>query len=52
MFAATVGTGPVAVAEAGGTTDAVAWVPRADVAAGALPVSSLVTAALGMRPGR
>ena len=35
-----------------GTTDAVAWVPVADVEAGAVPVSTVVTAALRMGAAR
>ena len=37
------------VVEGEGTTDAVAWVPLADVAAGAVPVLDLVTTALAAR---
>ena len=35
-----------------GTTDAAAWFDLAEVTAGDLPVASVVTAGLGMRPGR
>jgi 8-oxo-dGTP diphosphatase len=35
------------LAEEDGTTDAVAWVPVADVGSGALPVLDLVRAAVG-----
>jgi ADP-ribose pyrophosphatase YjhB (NUDIX family) len=38
------------VAETDGTTDAVAWVPLADVESGALPVLDVVTHALRARP--
>ena len=37
--------------DADGTTDAVAWVPVAEVVSGAVPVSTLVTAALDMGAG-
>ena len=47
VFAATVGTdAEPQVAETGGTTDAVAWVPVADVESGAVDVLDLVTHAL------
>jgi 8-oxo-dGTP diphosphatase len=36
------------LAETGGTTDAVAWVPVADIESGALPVLDLVRGALGV----
>jgi hypothetical protein len=52
VFAATVN--PAAeprVVESGGTTDAVAWVPVADVASGSVPVLDLVTHALGFETG-
>ena len=52
VFTATVAAGEPEVQETGGTTDAVAWVPLADVGSGALPVAEVVTAALGMRGGR
>jgi ADP-ribose pyrophosphatase YjhB (NUDIX family) len=47
LFAGTVapGTEP-RVVEVDGTTDAVAWVPLADIASGALPVTDVVRAAL------
>ena len=37
------------LAEVDGTTDAVAWVPVADIESGALPVLDLVREALGAR---
>ena len=53
VYAATVGEQDLlAVHDPGGTTDAVAWWPLADVGAGAVEVSGVVTAALAMRPGR
>ncbi len=52
VFTATVGEGEPAVGEADGTTDAVQWVPVADVQSGAIDVAPLVTAALAMSPGR
>lgn len=52
VFAAVVGPGEPVVGESGGTTDAAAWVPLADVASGVVEVSGVVTAALGMAPGR
>jgi 8-oxo-dGTP diphosphatase len=52
VFAAEVGGGDPEVRDTEGTTDAVAWVPVADVASGLVPVSTLVTAALEMGPGR
>lgn len=39
------------VAEQDGTTDAVAWVSRAEISSGELPVLDLVHAALDTRPG-
>jgi ADP-ribose pyrophosphatase YjhB (NUDIX family) len=53
VFAARVDeTAEPRVTETGGTTDAVAWVPVADVASGAVPVLELVTHALGLPEGR
>ncbi len=52
VFEATVTTGEPEVTETDGTTDAVAWVPRAELGSAGLPVAGLVTAALGMRTGR
>jgi len=56
MFAATLaGDAEPALAEQDGTSDAVAWVPVADVMAGAHPVLDVVTEALraaGRRPPR
>jgi 8-oxo-dGTP diphosphatase len=51
VFAATVVDGEPVVRETGGTTDAVAWVPLADLGAG-LEVAEVVTAALAMGTGR
>lgn len=50
LFAATVGEGEPRVAEVDGTTDAVAWVPVADVESGAVPVLDVVRHALGLAP--
>jgi 8-oxo-dGTP diphosphatase len=50
VFAATVADGEPAVRAPEGTTDAVAWTSVSDIEAGQLPVSGLVTAALGMDP--
>jgi 8-oxo-dGTP pyrophosphatase MutT (NUDIX family) len=47
IFAASVGPGQPRVAEVDGTTDAVAWVPVADVESGAVDVLDLVRHALG-----
>jgi 8-oxo-dGTP diphosphatase len=52
VFEGTVDPGDPHVQDTGGTTDAVAWVPLADVVSGVVPVSTLVTAALEMSPGR
>lgn len=52
VFAAEVGPGDPRVDEADGTTDAAGWVPLREIEAGAVPVSTLVTAALRMRPPR
>ncbi len=46
LFAATVGDGEPRVMEVDGTTDEVAWVDRADVASGRVPVLDVVTHAL------
>ena len=52
LFSATVDTdAEPRVAETGGTTDAVAWVPVADVESGAVDVLELVTHALGITGG-
>ncbi len=48
VYATEVGPGRPQVQEDGGTTDAVAWVPLADVEAGTVAVSGVVTAALDM----
>ena len=50
VFAATVADGEPAVRDPEGTTDAVAWTPVAEIEAGQVPVSGLVTAALEMGP--
>ena len=52
VYAAGVEDGAPAVAESGGTTDAVAWLPLADVESGAVPVSDVVRAALAMASAR
>jgi 8-oxo-dGTP diphosphatase len=52
VFAATVPDGATPmVVEVDGTTDAVAWVPVADVEAGAIPVLDVVRTALGAEVG-
>ena len=52
LFSATVGNdAEPRVAETGGTTDAVAWVPVADVESGTVDVLELVTHALGITGG-
>jgi len=48
LFAATVAEGEPRVLEVDGTTDAVAWVPLADVSSGAVEVLDVVTHALGV----
>ena len=48
VFAATVSGGQPVVRDPDGTTDAVSWVPVAEIEAGQVPVSGLVTAALRM----
>ena len=48
IFAATVAEGEPRVAEVDGTTDAVAWVPVADIRSGSVPVLDLVRHALGL----
>ena len=50
LFRATVGDGEPHVQEIGGTTDAAAWVPVADIESGAVEVLDLVRHAL-LRPG-
>jgi 8-oxo-dGTP diphosphatase len=50
VFAATVADGEPVVRDPEGTTDAVAWTPVAEIEAGQVPVSGLVTAALAMGP--
>ena len=52
VFAATVADGDPAVQEVDGTTDAVAWVPLAELGSETFPVAEVVTAALGMTTGR
>jgi 8-oxo-dGTP diphosphatase len=52
VFAATVTEGEPEVLEAAGTTDAVAWVPLAEVESGSVVVAEVVTAALTMGPAR
>ena len=52
VFSATVAPGEPVVQDAGGTTDAVAWVPLSEVESGRVRVSTLVTAALEMWPPR
>ena len=52
VFAAEVAAGEPRVHDVDGTTDAVAWVPLADVESGVVTVSMLVTAALAMNPAR
>ena len=48
VFAATVRPGDPVVRDTGGTTEAVAWTPLADVRQGRVPVSGVVTEALAM----
>ena len=48
IFDATVGDGEPHVQEVGGTTDAAAWVPLADIESGAVEVLDLVGHALGV----
>ena len=52
VFAATVGAGDPEVRETDGTTDAVAWVPLADLGSERVQVADVVTAALEMGAGR
>ena len=52
VYAATVAAGDPAAPEDGGTTDAVGWVPLADIDSAGVPVSAVVTAALEMWRGR
>jgi 8-oxo-dGTP pyrophosphatase MutT (NUDIX family) len=51
VHAASVADGEPSVVEQDGTTDAVAWVPVADVASGDVPVLELVVHALGVLRG-
>jgi 8-oxo-dGTP diphosphatase len=48
VYLASVDRGEPQVQDSDGTTDAVRWVPVAEVTSGAVPVSTLVTAALAM----
>jgi 8-oxo-dGTP diphosphatase len=48
VYVASVDGGEPQVQDSDGTTDAVRWVPVAEVTSGAVPVSTLVTAALAM----
>ena len=48
VFAAEVADGEPRVAETDGTTDAVAWIPVADIASGAIPVLDVVHTALAV----
>jgi 8-oxo-dGTP diphosphatase len=52
VFDAEVAAGEPEVRDLGGTTDAAAWIPLTEVESGAVPVSTLVTAAMEMRPAR
>jgi ADP-ribose pyrophosphatase YjhB (NUDIX family) len=52
IFSATVGDGEPYVREVDGTTDAVAWVPVADVESGGVEVLDLVRHALGLDSAR
>lgn len=52
VFAAEVAAGEPQVRDVDGTTDAVAWVPLADIESRAVTVSTLVTAALAMSTAR
>ena len=53
VFAASVGDGEPRVQEVDGTTEEVAWVDRADIASGRVPVLDVVTHALALgEPGR
>jgi 8-oxo-dGTP diphosphatase len=52
VFAADAAAGEPQVRDADGTTDGAAWVPVRDVESGAVPVSTLVTAALAMPTAR
>jgi 8-oxo-dGTP diphosphatase len=52
VYAAEVAGGVPQVQDLEGTTDAVAWVPLADLTSGTVPVSTLVTAALEMSAAR
>lgn len=48
VYSATVGDGEARVEEVDGTTDAVAWVPLADIERGVVPVTDLVRFALSL----
>jgi len=50
VFRATVADGEPRVVETGGTTDAVAWLPLADVRSGAVPVNDLVRHVVATAP--
>jgi 8-oxo-dGTP diphosphatase len=52
VFAAEVDGGEPQLHDTEGTTDAAAWVPVDEITTGAVPVSTLVTAALGMQAAR
>ena len=52
VFAATVSGGEPELQETTGTTDAVAWVPVADIESGRVPVSEVVGFALHLESGR
>jgi 8-oxo-dGTP diphosphatase len=52
VFEGEVEAGEPEVQDATGTTDSVAWVPLGQVRSGSIPVSEVVTAALGMHTGR
>ena len=52
VYAATIEEGGVYVRDGGGTTDAVGWFEVSELLSGAVEVSALVTAALGMRAGQ
>jgi 8-oxo-dGTP diphosphatase len=52
VFEAIVNGGEPQVHDVEGTTDAVAWVPVTEVASGAVPASTLVTAAVAMTQAR
>jgi 8-oxo-dGTP diphosphatase len=52
VFATEVGPGEPHVRDPEGTTEAAAWIALADIASGAVRASTLVTAALALRPDR